>query len=260
MKKYYLIYISVLILAFSCHSIEDSPPYPVFNNSYIQAFVEFDTVEAVGLGGIYANKENKTVRREIGGGSVLYYYPDRKSDVTNGVVLDIIPCSEKRRLIRNNEEYDKLIEKIEDTRCSLEHAEGWSNIPTAIVDTLSSIKIRCKEDFNEQFKAGDDISSLFFVFFEHPYLVVKNNYKKYRGEDGYRLLSINQEYPHAMVGASLPEMNFEDRPFIGDHWICQLLQAPDKTGLYSFEVEVIKTNGQVLKTISRPIGIKGLKD
>lgn len=252
--------ISILILS-GCHSIEDSPGCPPpENDSYIEGFVECgDTLSIEYRIGLSIDHKNKTIKKE-GDYTHIFLHPDKVCDVADGIVLEIEPSPYTRFLDAQSSIYKKIVSSINDENFDFNYRTGWRGCEAGIypiLDTLSFIKITCNENYTKGYPAGSDISSLFFVCFEHPYLVVKNGYKNYEGSDGYRLMNIESNFPHAMIGGNLKTMNFSDRSYIGNVWICQLQQAPDNTGLYSFNVEVTTTKGKKMTTISKPFTIKG---
>lgn len=260
MKKIFVKQSVVLLLLvsilFNCHSKEDSPAYPAFNNSYIQSFVgHYDTIRVQDKVGIYIDHTDKTIRRQTT--SIPSYNLDKAYNIADGMVLEIEANSQGYELNSTTSEYKKIIELLGDDDFKLDYRVGWDLAPVAILDTLSSISITCNQDYTKDYPAGSDITALFFVCFEHPYLVIKNNYKNYEGLDAYKFNGIVAGFPHAMVGGNLKTMNFSDRPSIGKSWICQFLYAPDDTGVYTFNIEVTKTNGKKMTTISKPFKIKG---
>lgn len=98
---------------------------------------------------------------------------------------------------------------------------------------------------------------MFSIYFENPYELICNNYKIPDG--GYRLDRIPYDVPCLITGGELNTMTFADKPFIGNVYLLKLNKAPEKTGSYSFTIEITKTNGEVLRVKSKPIKITGVK-
>jgi hypothetical protein len=163
--------------------------------------------------------------------------------------------------LQRKEGYDKYIAIIGDT---LFNKKATTTVAVALLDTLSSIIITANKDFDVNHSAGADLSGLFSVYFYDPYAFVKNGYQPPEGtynvsDEGF-IVPPDERIYTPLFKAKLSEVNFVERPFIGNEWYCLLDVAPEKTGEYIFKVTVMLVDGTVLEAQSPPINIKGAND
>ncbi|MDR2955742.1 MAG: DUF5034 domain-containing protein [Prevotella sp.] len=259
-KNIYIVFLVIFtIIITGCDPGWDPPYEKELNNSYIQSFRRVDTVFIWEMMGVKIDYQKKTINR-TSFSIYTQWKPDTTFSVFEGITLSIHQGNRYISYGDNDEveaKYYEYISLLGDSTFTLNNVSSGMAPPAAIIDTLSSISIFCNEDFSEDFPAGSDISSLFYVFFENPYWVVTNGYKSYSGDHSYTSSSIKEGFPYAIEGWELNSIDFTTKPFIGATWDCQLTQAPDVTGIYSFDVEVTKTDGKKIRVTSRPFGIKG---
>lgn len=239
----------------------DSPSYPPGKKkSYVQRYLATDTLTILErIGAIIENNElnlGKTslVRHEENKGRIF--------GLEDNIML--FASLEWKEGFRDGffdypqgKGYDKKYAPMAgDTYYNAEPVFGLMSSPIAIVDTLQSIEITTDSDFSPELPAGTNLNHLFNVYFEDPYLVIQNEYQQPDG--GYRLSSVNYRiFPHVITGGKLDEINFPEKPFIGNTYMCVLDQLPKERGEYKFKIRIKKTNGEVIENISRPIPIEG---
>jgi hypothetical protein len=163
--------------------------------------------------------------------------------------------------LQRKAEYDKYINVVGDTAFN---KKAVSTIAVAILDTLSSIIITANKDFGVNHLAGANLSSLFSIYFYDLYAFIKNGYQPPEGtyniSDEHFIAPPDERIHMPLFKAKLSELNFAERPFIGNEWYCHLEVAPEKTGEYTFNVQVTLVDGTVLESLSPPINIKGVND
>jgi hypothetical protein len=190
----------------------NSPPYPPgIKKSYIQNFISTDTLT------ILERVNIKIIKNELDfHGSSLVNHAENSGKVfslDNNIML--FASLEWKEGFRNgmfdyavsSPPNEKYVQLSGDTHYNAEPVFGLHSMPIAIVDTLESIEITSDKDFGPGLPAGTNLNSLFKVYFEDPYLVIKNNYKQPEG--GYRLSGLNYSiFPHIITGGKLDEINF----------------------------------------------------
>ena len=239
----------------------DSPPYPPgIKKSYIQRYLTTDTLtilERIGAT-IEENELNLTQ-------ASLTYHEENIGKIfgleDNIMLFASLEWKEgfKDGFFDYTEVqgYDeKYAPMAGDTYYNAEPVFGLRSSPIAITDTLQSIEITTDRDFSPELPAGTNLNHLFKVYFEDPYLVIENEYRQPAG--GYRLSGVNYSvFPHIITGGKLDEINFPEKPFIGNTYMCVLDQLPNEQGEYKFKIRIKKTNGNVIENVSRPILIQG---
>lgn len=262
MKDIIIIISAFLIVASGCDKGKlDSPPYPPgTKKSYVQRYLATDTLTILErIGAIIENNELNLSKAS------LVHHEENKGK-TFGLADNIMLFAslEWKEGFRDGffdyteaQGYDeKYAPMAGDTYYNAEPVFGLRSVPIAIVDTLQSIEITADSDFSPELPAGANLNHLFKIYFEDPYLVIQNEYRQPDG--GYRLSGINYSiFPHAVTGGKLDEINFPEKPFIGNTYMCVLDQLPKEPGAYKFKVRIKKTNGEVIENISRPIPIEG---
>jgi len=158
--------------------------------------------------------------------------------------------------------YYSYINQIGDTCFNRILPGGHSPISDAITVPLRTISITCDKDFSPEFPAGAELSSLFHVVFDDFYATIKNGYKTAEGSFSPPNDTPNWKYyvNHSYFKEKLSEVNFPERPFIGNEWLCILDVVPNKTAEYTFHVKVTLVNGNEMEKTSPPIEIKGKVD
>lgn len=270
MKKKLLCILVLLLMLNACGDERVGPDsQPPYNDSYIQGFVPVSNISVSTGVGLKIDFENKiTLFKESYHLEKKDYYP-----VSDGIQMWIEGVySEKdaffsRGLAYSTHAYVKYTEYTdllgdngfkEKRRYYGVLCEQIASV--AIIDTLESIKVTCDKDFSDALPTGSNISGLFTVFYDNPYLVVKNGYRNYTGEDAFRDDYMVQGFPYAFIGNKLSSVDFTKKPFIGNIWLLYLNEAPDKTDTYTFTVEVTKTDGTVLEAKADPLNIDGKID
>ncbi|MCS4229284.1 hypothetical protein [Sphingobacterium sp. BIGb0165] len=239
----------------------NSPPYPPGKKkSYIQNFISTDTLT------ILERVNTKIIKNELDfNGSSLVNHAENNGKVfslENNIML-FASLEWKKGFKDGNFDYaiisppnEKYVQLSGDTHYNAEPIFGLHSAPIAIIDTLESIKITSDRAFGDDLPAGANLNRLFKVYFEDPYLVIANNYKQPEG--GYRLAGINYNiFPHIITGGRLDEINFVNKPFIGNTYMCILSQLPKEQGNYRFKISIKTKNGKIIENTSRPISIYG---
>jgi hypothetical protein len=165
--------------------------------------------------------------------------------------------SEQNYYLERKKGYDHYITLIGDTSYNTQLRGDETSLSWAIITPLKSIVIVADKDFSNDYPAGSDLSPLFTVYFNDPYSTVKNGYKSIEGT--YKSVE-NAPYPESIRKVKLSEANFEERPFIGDRWLCFLDVAPETTGTYTFLVKATFVDGTVLESPAPSINIKGVNN
>jgi len=247
------------------------PPMRLAKN-YIASFVKYEVIEVISNGrAVYSTLPNSLFDYEMPYIDILAL-PKRDTIINdnnrwNGYYFDY--CNGKRDgcmlydpyYIDKRIIYYEYINQIGDTCFNKIVFGGDPPALYAITIPLQTISITCDKDFNPDFPAGAELSSLFHVFFDDYYATIKNGYKTAKGS----YLSTGGPYSHYNVEQSifkekLSEVNFSDRPFTGNEWLCTLDVAPDKTDEYTFHIKVTSVNGMVMEESTLPTKIEGMLD
>jgi hypothetical protein len=290
MKKiFYIVWIAFLANACEKKNIISgvTAPERLFR-SYIHTFTKCEKLDVSYLAGLEVNDEKKifstnnpkwnsiwadTATHElfsVANGIVVFvkglakdssgYFYDVKGVGSNDFLFSNGHSPNEPFYLQRKEGYDKYIALIGDT---LFNKKTTSTFAVALLDTLSSVIITADKDFNVNHSAGANLSGLFSVYFYNPYTFVKNGYQPpegtYNNDEGF-IVPPEERIYSPFFKEKLSEVNFVERPFIGNEWYCLLDVAPEKTGEYIFNVEVTLVNGTVLEAQSPPINIKGAND
>lgn len=235
---------------------------PINEKSYIQGFydLELDNVRVQAGFGIPPDKEkNKINFRNI---------TDSENPISGAINVRlgiyIGKNTSGRGLISYPEintykvEYFKYIDLIGDTSYNSDKMDGLDGqMAYALTDTLRTIQITSNKDFNAEYKAGDNLNSLFSIYFEEPYATIKNGYKSLQGKNYYEVDVIRKEFPYSFYGERLSEVDFSKKYFIGSQLHLSLEAIPDKTEEYTFTITIRNTQGKEVTVSANPIKIKG---
>jgi hypothetical protein len=260
----------------------DLAPFRTYK-SYIGSFVECRRLEVYSVIGLTVNEEAKsfnkgdvvwrsfwadTLNRELfcvddniflfveGLSDSIGYYWDVPVG-TSGFYFSNGRSPNEPFYLEIRKKYDEYIDIIGDTLFNKRLRGDERPLVLSIATPLSSIIITADKDFGDDYPAGSDLSSLFTVYFDDPYATIKNGYKAIA--DTYTEYEEELPYPQSIFKTKLSEVNFPERPFIGNEWRCLLDVPPQQTGEYTFNVKVTVTNGVVIEGTVPPINIKGSK-
>ncbi len=265
MKIYSIILMTACIFCLSCSDDNDNTKtaYPPINEkSYIQGFydLELNNVRVSAGFGLLPDKER----------NIIYFRKtsdtDDISSIGKGVRLSITIGQDiyGRGLIDYKEinpyrsEYFRYIDLINDTLYNSDIMDGLGGgMAFALTDTLQTIRITCDKDFNAEYKAGSDLSSLFSIYFEEPYTTVKNGYKSSQGKNYYEVDIIRKEFPYSFYGELLSKVDLSKKYFIAPLLYLSLEATPDKTAEYLFTVTIKNTQGKEVTVSANAILIKG---
>lgn len=118
---------------------------------------------------------------------------------------------------------------------------------------INDIRITVNEEYAAGYPAGADVSTLFTIFYEHPYAVILNNYQS--PPTTYGLEHYLGDIPQAIYKDNLAEVDLSDKRALGARFYFLLNGAPAKTGKYSFTIEVQASDGNALSITTKPIPI-----
>lgn len=261
-KMFIFLFLGIATLS-SCTKVDNwAPPFPFrAEESYIQYYRKVDTLIAKVDNGIYINSD-----REI---SLSPKEGKESLSINDGIFINV-RGEWKATLVTainslqfgyseagiQGEAFQKYRKITDDTHYNAMPAIGLLKAPVAISEVLKSFNITCNKAFGKQYPSGTNLNKLFSIYFENPYLVVKNNYQQ--PTNGYKLNNVHYDYfPHIMTGGKLNEISFTDLPFIGNIYMCVLNEAPEQTDEYVFTIEIIKTNGEKVMAQTKPVKIMG---
>lgn len=249
MKKITLILLCFFAL-WSCSDNDecDDQTFPEkFSKSYIQYFVDCDTINVFSLINVKINEVEKIIEDS----KEEQALPDKYYSISDGIALKIYPLP--AYIGEKSPRYTELVNEIGDT--SYNRKTWFADDITVITTKLESIVITCDKDFSDDLPAGSDLSGVFTVCYNSPYSLIKNNYLE--PEEAYRFSTMRKEVPQIVECGKLNEVNFIEKNYIGYEWYCIFNKLPDKTGNYTFNITVTTIEGKKL-TAETYLNIKGV--
>lgn len=151
--------------------------------------------------------------------------------------------------------YEELRDRIADNSFNREIAVGIAGTPvTALTEKIHDVKVTVREPYNPDYPGGSDVTALFTVYYEHPYSVVKNRYEAPAGT--YRMSTRIPGLPQAIYKDGLDRVDFSTKTALGNEFMLLLNKSPEKTGTYTFTVQVTTAEGDILTVDTAPIPIK----
>lgn len=235
---------------------------PINPKSYIQGFFELNDMHITPISGVQVNKEKKTITLETS------FDAPKEYTINEGIGIGIAIGSEgiDKGLINwtkgstYTEYYNELVKKIGDTSFNYKIQEGLSyKSIIAIADTLMSINITCDKAIDNSHPAGSNLNTIFSMYCEDPYAIIKNGYKPLTDAVHYSLDGMNSTFPYSLYGSNLSSVNLLEKPYIGNNLFLILETAPENSGEYVFTVLVTNKSGKMLEKTAKAIKIKGIK-
>lgn len=245
MKNYPLL--SIVFTSFTmlgCNSENKPDSNPPWNNSYIQEFISVDKISVEAGENIYVDFTTKRVEVDPKTlSNKLSFHLSLKGEEMSA---DAPKASDS---YKKYSEYITLLGDNDFTDREYRYYGVLDSKPYAIVDTLKSISITCDKDFSQEYPANSELNSLFTVFYDNYYEIVKNNYQNYTQKNAFYTSSMVKDFPYAFIGENLATIEFEQKPFIGRFLILYSEVLPDKKGAFTFKIIITKKNGDILESI-----------
>ncbi len=104
----------------------------------------------------------------------------------------------------------------------------------SINDSLSKISIVCDKEFNSEYLAGTELSSLFTFRGETVYNIIQNNYSSYSAE-------------HIVIPANA--VSFSQTRIIAPEFELVLNTPPAQSGIYTFDVSITLSKKTLTGTV-----------
>lgn len=256
----YILCVSIFLLFQSCKTDDDKigDPPPYVKDHYIQFFHsdlrDDDMIVQNSLTNLTVDEEQKTIHiaqsdKDSKRGNYITVKPMFKNVYSGGSTSGV------------TNRYLEFAALINDFHYPLTRYQSWMyDFPTAIVDTLQSVKVFTDQDYTSEFLAGSDVSSLFSIYFEDPLRTIQNDYKSVTGEDAYQDKRFQSNdywkvFPHTITGNILSTIDFSKKYFIGSEWLLTPHQKPDVSGEYVFTIEIATRSGKVVTKKTTPFQI-----
>lgn len=252
--RYRILALAGLFLCGACEDTDFPSPLPtIFHKSYIWGYHDLEDISV--------NEKLYFTVDEINRGIIPYdldkYEKDKESyQISDGIALSMelssrfITEDSPDEAIRNR--YAALRDELGDN--SFNKSLIYSiHTPISITGMINDIRITVNEEYAAGYPAGADVSTLFTIFYEHPYAVILNNYQS--PPTTYGLEHYLGDIPQAIYKDNLAEVDLSDKRALGARFYFLLNGAPAKTGKYSFTIEVQASDGNALSITTKPIPI-----
>ncbi|WP_291528541.1 hypothetical protein [Bacteroides sp. UBA939] len=285
-KQFMFVLVATFLIGMitSCEEIDNPAPLPTnYLKSYIDMFIECDSLDIWSFGGMAIDDENKRYDIVDNGSSpegigisVNATYPakDYWSSYPTNIYYPVLLFESPNHLQINDDnpyyrhiqiQYDKYIEEVGDTTYNRMIGGRYGNKKGVVITVfpLKEVVITADKSFGSDYPAGTDLSSLFRIIFDDVYATVHNGYMAAPGTYRYIATYYSDEYfvnsPMSIRCLKLSEINLEDYPFTEARWDFFLEAKPEKTDTYTFHVKLTFTDGTVLEGDSRrgAIMVKG---
>lgn len=239
-----------LLLCGACDDKEYPDTYPTYAKSYIFGFFDIDALSV--LERIKFSVDNNRIISQHNLDNIVQ---GRTYRIDAGIVLQGDIYSEWITDDYHSDRYEALCRELGDTLFKKTFSIFTSlNRPSALTGMIDKLHIIANEDYSADYPAGADASGLFTLFYENPHAVVLNNYQS--PPNAYRLEYTSIELPQAFYKVPLAEADLKGKKALGVQFYLLLNSAPDRSGSYTFTIEVKASDGKILTATTKPISIQ----
>jgi hypothetical protein len=269
MKNHLVFFLCFVAFCWSCDSYNENPsPIPkVTLKSYIYAFVDGNQVDSLQMKVLTESNVDQTLRTltepldSLGKQGIALKVQIRNQlptsqDSSVYYYSNVWPLEDEGKKFNDERRtgYQRYINEIGDTSFNFKTYVGDIPMTFCLINTVRSVKITSDQDFGEQYPAGVDLSGLFTMYYDNPYATVKNGYRQVSGTCEQ---DKSVSYPISVFKSKLPDIDFNALKFISTEWYLFLDDLPEHTAEYAFHVEIVLSDGTILKGRLPGVSIKG---